>query len=316
MSNHTFTLTAADDLPLFCYRWLPSDGEPKAVVQIGHGMGEHAARYQHFAERLNDAGYAVYANDLRGHGKTMRNTPGYMGEDGWNRAIGDASTLSNHIEAEHPNTPLVYFGHSMGAMLVHHCLTREGEGVSAAILSGSPGLNRATTAWLASIIARVQRRRHGANRHSRLLQAMLFGSANKPFDTPGATGFEWLTSDRSQVTKYLNDSKCGFVLTAGSMLDLFNGSREARKPANIGKIPSQLPIYVFSGSADPVHRKMSTLNRLLKAYRKAGLEVEFRLYAGGRHEMLNETNGDAVINDIIAWLDDHLPDTPLEPKDT
>ena len=91
MQASTFTLATPDGVSLFVYRWLP-DGPPKAVVQIAHGLAEHAARYARVAEALTRAGYAVYADDHRGHGRTAR-TPDELGlfaeRDGWKKCIDD-----------------------------------------------------------------------------------------------------------------------------------------------------------------------------------------------------------------------------------
>lgn len=305
-----FALSATDGVELACYCWR-SGRAPKGIVQISHSMGEHARRYEEFAARLTAAGYAVYANDHRGHGETMTAAPGHLGEDGWNRAIDDLALVADHATQEHPATPLIYFGHSMGALLGQQFLYRHGDKLSAAVLSGSPGQNRNSTAQIARFIARVQRRRHGAGRHSNLLQSMIFEGSNKAF---GASGFEWLTRDQAQVARYLDDPKCGFVLTAGSMLDMFSGAIESSKSKNIRRIPKNLPIYVFSGSADPVHQNLATLNRLLDAYHDAELNVTFKLYPGGRHEMLNEINRDQVIANTIDWLDAQIDHCGADPS--
>ena len=313
MAQETFTLTAPDGLDVACYRWLPPS-EPKAVVQISHGMGEHAQRYQYFSERLVEAGYAVYADDHRGHGATIQGVPGYMGEDGWNRTIEDAAMITDHIEATHAERPIVFFGHSMGAMLGHEYLCRYGERLTAAVLSGSPGMSRALTAWLATLLGRIQRWRHGPKRHSSLLQSLVFEGSNKAFDTIGASGFEWLSRDTDQVARYLADAKCGFVLTAGSMADMFDGVRQSRDPAKIRAIPKHLPIYILSGTADPVHKNQVNLNRLLDRYRDAGLSTTVKLYPDGRHEMLNEINRDEVMADTIGWLNEHVPSAQTAPS--
>ena len=74
------------------------------------------------------------------------------------------------------------------------------------------------------------------------------------------------------------------------------------KKQSVGKIAASLPIYLFSGSADPVHGELKNLERLLEKYRDAGLTVDTRYYADGRHEMFNELNRDEVITDLLAWL--------------
>jgi len=298
----TETIETADGHVMHYYVWLP-EGAPTATLQIAHGMGEHAARYDWAAGHFTNAGFAVYAQDHRGHG--LSSTPerfGDMGEDGWNRTIGDAEVLRQHIRANHPDLKHAFMGHSMGAMLSQQFLYRHGGGLGAAVISGSPGLGSAFQLWVSHLLARFEAWRLGPGEHSEFLQNMVFGKSNEPFDSEEATGFEWLSRDTEQVRKYVDDPACGFVLRADSLANLMAGAREARRSTSIERIPVDLPVYVFSGSADPVHGEEKGLNRLLKKYRTRLKRVDYRLYPDGRHEMLNETNRDEVVEDLIGWL--------------
>ncbi|MFU8815912.1 MAG: lysophospholipase [Pseudomonadales bacterium] len=295
-------LNASDGKRLQLYRWLPQSA-PRATVQIAHGMGEHAARYDETAQALAGAGYAVYANDHRGHGQTADpNLLGDMGEDGWNRCIHDAADITAHVRASHPGLAHVLLGHSMGAMLAQQFLYRFGAQVDAVILSGSPGMHGRFRGWLSHTLARFERWRLGPSAESPLMQKLLFGDANKAFASPDASGYEWLSRDSQQVAAYAADPLCGFVLRTGSLCDLFAGARQARKRENVLQIPQALPVYVFSGSDDPVHDGTRNLQRLLSAYRDHLQRVDYHLYPGGRHEMLNETNRAEVVQDVLAWL--------------
>ena len=296
-----FVLPASDGVGVQCYRWdVPN---PRAIVQIAHGMGEHARRYDWVGQQLNDAGYGVYADDHRGHGVTGAHGLGDMGADGWNRTVADAFELNRHIAQEHPELPRVLLGHSMGAMLAQHYITRYGASIDAVALSGSGGFRPARVTRLPRLAARFEAWRLGPGRPSDVLQNMLFGGANKPFDGPGATGFEWLSRDAEQVQIYIDDPACGFVLAASSMVDLYVGAQQMQDERCLAKIPSQLPIYVFSGSDDPVHSGQRGLMTMVDAYRSAGLgEVSYKVYPQGRHELFNETNRDEVVADLVAWL--------------
>ncbi len=300
-------LTASDGKRLNLYRWLPED-EVVGTIQIAHGMGEHAARYGYVAGKLTGAGFAVYANDHRGHGRTAEpGLLGYLGDDGWNRVIQDAQEINAHIRGTHPGLPHVLLGHSMGSMLSQQYVYRFGDQIDALVLSGSPGLGGAFSLWLSHMIARAERWRRGPAGDSPLLQQLVFSSSNKAWEGPEATGYEWLSRDSEQVKAYVDDPLCGFVLRPGSLADLFAGAREARQTRNIARIPPDLPIYVFSGAADPVHGEEANLKRLLKRYRRQVPRLAYRLYPEGRHEMFNETNRDEVIADLLTWLRDALP---------
>ncbi len=298
--------SASDGAEIHYYRWLP-EGEIAAAVHIAHGMGEHAARYDEVARRLNRDGYAVYANDHRGHGLTAApERLGDLGEDGWNRVIQDALEFNTHISEQHPGVPRALIGHSMGAMLTQQYIARHGHTLDAVVISGSPGLGSPFQLWLSHTIARFERWRLGAEANSELMAQSIFADSNKPFDAPGATGFEWLSRDSDQVQKYVDDDLCGFVLRAGGLCDLFAGAREARRRRTISAIPPELPVYVFSGSADPVHGNERGLQNLLNGYRQQVRRIDYRLYPEGRHEMLNELNRDEVMTDLVDWLNGAL----------
>ena len=282
-------------------RWTPA--APKAAVQIAHGMGEHIGRYQRVAERLNEAGYVVYGNDHRGHGRTDPDRLGDLGAGGWEAVIADARCLNERIGDEHPGCKRILLGHSMGAMLAQQYSCRYGATLDALVLSGSPGF----TSWFASIlprlIARIEAWRLGSDGDSALLANLLFGQANKAFDAKDANGFEWLSRDADEVRKYVDDPLCGAVLRAGSLAALLRGAKEASSPARIAGIPASLPIHVISGTADPVHNEMKHLDRLFRRYEQAALTVTRALYEDGRHELFNETNRRQVLGDLVDWLD-------------
>ncbi len=302
MTVEMFELEGSDGKSIHARCWRPS-GHLKAAVQIAHGMGEHIGRYDRVAESLNEAGYVVYGNDHRGHGTTDPDRLGELGDDGWNLTLDDARRLNEHIESDHPTLKRILLGHSMGAMLTQQYLYRYGHTLDAAILSGSPGIANPLQSLITGLLARFETWRLGPAAESELLQNLLFANANKAFDDEDATGFEWLSRDAEEVQKYVEDPQCGGTLRPGSLVALFNGAREAARRANVATIPKDLPIYIVSGADDPVHGEEKNLQRLLDRYRAADLEVDYRLYPGGRHEMFNETNRDAVIDDLIGWLD-------------
>lgn len=303
MKQDTYLFAAGDGHKVFCYRWLP-EGAPRAVIHIAHGMGEHAGRYHWTAEQLVANGYAVIANDHRGHGKTA-DVLGQFGGDGWNRAVQDLHELIESHRNAFPDQRVVLFGHSMGAMLTQQYIATHGNSLDAAILSGSPGFGSALQGFIFRLIIRFERWRLGPESESPLLQKVLFGTANNEFEgqTPDPTGFEWLSRDRDQVRAYVDDPLCGFVPCPGSLFDIFAGAKWAQQDSSVDQIPATLPLLVFSGAADPIHNKMKNIDRMLAKYRARGLGITTRFYPDGRHEMLNEIDRDAVIADVCEWLE-------------
>lgn len=302
MVGSTFTLEMPDGVSVFIYRWLPN-APPEAVVQIVHGLAEHAARYARLAEALSSRHYAVYANDLRGHGRTAKTMAdlGFFAErDGWNACVEDLWRINRWIAGCHPGLPIVLLGHSMGSFLAQQFISEHGGGVSGAVLSASNGSPPPVLAAIGRWLAWLERLRLGARGRSALMHALFFATFNRPF-RPARTPFDWLSRDAAEVDKYLADPLCGFGSTTQLYVDLIAGLTEIAKPGRQARIPKQLPIYVFNGSRDPV---ATNINQLLEAYQAAGLNnVTYRAYPEGRHESFNEVNREAVTHDLIAWLD-------------
>lgn len=306
MGSGDFKFTASDGAELFVYKWIPDN--PRAVVQIAHGMAEHAGRYDRFAGKLMDEGFAVYANDHRGHGKTagtIDNVGYFADNDGWQRVVQDLRELTEAIQTNHPDLPVFLFGHSMGSFLFRNYIFSNGNDIKGVILSGT-GHNPKLLISLGKLVAAWQIRSNGARGKTQLMHNMSFGSFNKPF-RPNRTDFDWLSRDDSEVDAYIQDPFCGGVFTAGFYRDLMAGLQEIGCMDNIKTIRKDLPILLFAGDMDPVGNKGKAVKQVHDMYKKAGItDVTLRLYPDGRHEMLNETNRQDVYNDIIAWMNDRF----------
>ena len=299
MAASEFVFEADDGARLLVRRWLP-ETPPRAIVQIAHGLAEHSQRYQDFALALNGAGFGVYANDHRGHGRTA--APADLGffaaNAGWRLCLDDLRALMRHIGDAHPGVPIVFFGHSMGSFMGQAVIAEHGGALAGAILSGSNGRPPAIAA-LGRLIARFERLRLGARGNSALLKSMMFGAFNKPFQ-PARTDFDWLSRDPKAVDAYIADPLCGFDYSTQLVIDLLDGLPPLLAPATLARIPKALPIFILSGACDPVG---DNLQNLIEVYRGVGLEPKVSLYPGARHEMLNEINRDEVKADLIAWID-------------
>ncbi|WP_437327688.1 lysophospholipase [Sorangium sp. So ce381] len=303
MPADTFTFQADDGRELFVYRWLP-DGGARGVVHVAHGMSEHAGRYARLAQALCAAGWAVYANDHRGHGATARGSDElgfFASQGGFQRVVRDLAQLLARARGEHPGLPVVLFGHSMGAALAQEILIEHGGSIDGAVLSGAAGKANALVD-AGRLVARAERRRLGERGKSQLLQTMSFDSFNKVF-APTRTPFDWLSRDRAEVDVYMADPRCGFPATTSLWVDLLDAMAAQARPERLSRIPKDLPLYVFSGSRDPVGGLLKGVTQMIEAYRAAGLRrVAQRFYPGGRHEMLNEINREEVVRDLLAWL--------------
>ena len=267
------------------YRWAPETA-PKAVVQLTHGMGEHALRYADLAAHLNDHGYVVYAQDHRGHGQTAPSEEelGRIGADGWTELVEDIDRLRLRARAEHPDLPLVLLGHSMGSFAAQQYVLDHSGDIDALVLTG--------TAVLDLLEPSLD-----------LDQPLDLSMFNAPF-APARTDYDWLSRDEAQVDRYVADPRCGFGLDGEAGKQMFVAARAVADPARLGRIRKDLPVYVAVGEQDPVNGQLALVHALVDRLRDEGLEdVTLTVYPGARHEVFNETNRDEVYRDLVDWLD-------------
>jgi len=290
--------TDRDGIDIRYRRWLPK-GTPKAIVEIAHGASEHSGRYERFATFLASNGYAVYAVDHRGHGETAKSTGvGRGGERGWKGIIGDLDELRDLARRELGDLPVVLFGHSMGSFLAQRYVQLHGDELIGLVLSGSSG-------GLADLDASIEGLQAFADAGAADEPVPILGPFNAAFE-PARTPFDWLSRDESEVDKYVADPMCGdsAPLTIGFVLDMMRNGAETWDPANERLVPNDLPILLITGEQDPVSEGGSTVRELEARYRANGVaDVRGLYYAGARHELLNETNRDAVQDDVLQWLD-------------
>lgn len=298
----TFAFRSADQRSLHVYRWLPA-GEPIAVLQIAHGMAEHAGRYAEVAAAFAAAGFAVYAHDHRGHGRSIEAAAdlGHMDdEDGFGRAVIDLCDLGQKLAREHPERPRLLLGHSMGSFMAQRVLVEHGEAFDAVALSSSNG-RPPPIAQAGRLVAREERARLGPRASSPLLQKLSFDAFNQRF-RPNRTGFDWLSRDEAEVDRYVADPLCGFAVTTQTWISLLDALPGLATAEAIARIPKRLPLYVFSGTHDAVGDFGRGIQRLVDDYRAAWLtDLTVRMYDGGRHEMLHEINREEVIGELLAW---------------
>ena len=292
------TFSAADNTAIHYRRWLPAV-RPRAVIQVVHGAAEHSGRYDRFAKALIGQGYAVYATDHRGHGRTRLRSgaTGDAGPDGWNRMVEDEIALTQRLRAEHPGLKLALFGHSLGSFIAQDYIQRRGELLDALVYSGTSYGPPPPQQLLDMLDASVKTDPLAPSP----VWAGLFKEFNKPFN--GTTGFEWLSRDPEEVRKYTSDPLNGFAFSNELARDIFTGFARMRDPAREARIPKSLPILVIQGEKDPVGENLKGTQALLDRYRALGItRMENRFYPDARHELLNDTNRDAVTQDVLDWL--------------
>ena len=280
-----FRLTSSDGLCIECARW-DSRGPARAVVQIAHGMGEHMGRYADTIDALVAAGLTVYANDHRGHGLSAHSQLGEFGRGGFELLVQDIVRLSEIARAEDPDLPLLLLGHNMGSFAAQRYVIDHSHEIDGLILSGSGALDSLARASLSGIA--------GSN---------LLNAAFEPARTP----FDWLCRDRAIVDAFMADPRCFEGLHPESLVSFLGTAPRLSDPVALRKIRGDLPIYLFSGSEDPVGQQLRGLHTLIGRYRDAGLrDIAFDFYPGGRHEMLNEINRRQVQTRLLGWISQTL----------
>lgn len=303
-THHTYP--THDGSTIHYSRWsLPKGKELKGVIQLSHGIGEHSGRYDHVAKRLNKAGFTVYANDHRGHGRSAKDPESlgsYTGKDFWEDALEDMYELTKLIKQKYRNKFFVLFGHSMGSMLTRDYLSKYGAGVDAAIISGTAGYIR-VIGPLGNAVTNILVRIWGNHGKSEKVESFFFNQFNSHFK-PNRTKLDWISRDENEVDKFFNDPLRSELFDLGILRGAAVGARRANAASTFKNTPGDLPILIFSGDQDPVGEMGEGVKRVARDYEKAGCKnVTLKIYHGGRHEMLNEINKEEVIEEVVAWLE-------------
>jgi alpha-beta hydrolase superfamily lysophospholipase len=276
-----FRMTSSDGLCIACACW-DSHGPARAVVQIAHGLGEHMGRYADTVDALAAAGLIVYANDHRGHGLSAHSQLGELGGGGFELLVQDMVRLSEIAREENPDLPLLLLGHDMGSFAAQKYAIDHSHEIDGLILSGSGALEGLARVALPETA--------GSN---------LLNAAFEPARTP----FDWLCRDQAIVDAFVADPLCFENLHLDSLLSFLGTAPRLYDPVALRKIRGDLPIYLFSGSEDPVGQHLRGLHTLIDRYRDAGLrDIAFDFYPGGRHEMLNEINRRQVQTRLLSWI--------------
>jgi alpha-beta hydrolase superfamily lysophospholipase len=283
-TSHEFQFTSKDGLRIACARW-DSCGPCRGIVQIAHGLGEHIGRYHGLIEVLVKAGLVVYGNDHRGHGRTALSSKdfGEFGEGGFKLLVEDMVRLSAIAKEENPQKPFILLGHSMGSFAAQLYAFDHSYLLDGLALSGSGALD-------------------GVVRLAKSAPPGEENILNAPF-APARTPFDWLSRDPAVVDAFMKDPLCFAALQPAASESFFAASSELADPSRLRQIRQDLPIYLFSGSEDPVGQQLEGVRLLIDRYHQAGIRnICQHFYPGGRHEMLNEINRGEVQTNLLLWI--------------
>ena len=280
---------------------------PKAILQIVHGMAEYIERYDELANFLNENNILVVGHDHLGHGDSLDlENPlyGYFSKgESATVLVEDTYQITNYIKKRYPTIPLFILGHSMGSFVVRNYLKTYSGKVDGAILMGTGGKKEEVTV--------AKRLLKGLNTISPktvnpALHHLYFNSYNKKIKHATSAN-AWLSKNEANIKAYEEDEKCGFIFTNNGFYTLINLVDGATKKNWFKTIRPDLPVLLVSGEKDPV-------GNYGKIPRKIAVEltdnyfsnVTLRLYHDLRHEILNEEEKEDVMNDIYDWMTNHL----------
>jgi lysophospholipase len=271
------TFTTPDNAKIHYHHWTPQ-GDPKAVVVIVHGIGEHGARYTHVAQAMNAAGYVVVAPDHRGHGNSDGERAHF---DSFDLPVRDLHQLIQSLETQYRQLPVFMYGHSMGsgiALLYTLEYQRELKGLilSGTVVSLEDGQNPVVLA-IGGLVGRFFPK-------SRIVPQL-----------PSST----LSTDPAVVRDYdadpLNDHGKVRIGMAHKMIQL---GRDVRSRAHM----LTLPLLILHGEDD----KLTPISGSRAIYESASSpDKTLKTYPGLRHELVNEVGREEIIALMVSWLDKH-----------
>ncbi|UOQ85243.1 alpha/beta hydrolase [Gracilibacillus salinarum] len=306
MIENRYWLETSDRQSLYVRSW-QNKTEPKAVVQLTHGMAEHIERYHDFAVFLQERSFIVYGHDHRGHGRTGNNADslGHIADqDGFESMVEDTITVTEWISKKHPSLPVFLIGHSMGSFVSRRYMTIRPELLNGVVLIGTgfqPNVLLHAAKFLAKIICSVQ----GKQTPATLLHKLSFFGYNKY--TEKNNEFDWLCTDKSIIDKYNQDPYCGITLSNQFFYDLYDGLLSIQSTKQTKKPSCDLPLLLLSGKEDPVGDYGKSLKKTVRYYKSRGNNnIEHTLYVNRRHEILNETNKTEVFLEIATWIEKQM----------
>lgn len=287
------------------YSWQPDTEQPKAVVQICHGMVEFIDRYEPLAEALCNQGYVVYGADTLGHGKSVLNTKcyGYFGDRNGNwKLLSDMVTLHDLARRDYPGIPYYILGHSFGSLMVRQFVQRFPDFADGMILVGivNPSIVLSETARIiCEITAHIQK--DGYRYRSTFINDMAIGGYDKHFKDENLRN-SWISKDRDNIMYYNGRPECNFIFTVGAYRDMMTAFTEVNKQKNLERMDREMPVLIMSGTDDAAGNFGRAPKHLYRIYKHRGMDCRLRMYKGCRHEILNDFDKEKAMHDIIKWL--------------
>lgn len=307
MSVHTFTVMGKHGLELKGIMVKPKK-DPKAVIQIFHGMAEHKERYIPFMEFLAANGYAVYAHDHRKHGESISEEEGYgifTKEDLFTDVIDDCNKVTKKIIKDYPGKKIVIMGHSMGSIIARLYISRYALIPSAAIIMGTLSIFKPSQGFAPIALAKTIRLFTSSKKRSNLLAKALNDPNIKFIENP-RTELDWLNTVEEEVDKYIENPLCGYAYTPQFYVEFLKTIVHVNKESVV-TATKDMPMLFISGDHDPVGGNGEGVTDVVNYYKGCGYsQITQILVEGGRHEILNESDKEDTYNKILEWIQNEI----------
>lgn len=286
-----------DDTPIYIYE-MNEVTNPVGVVQIIHGMGEHAGRYENIVKFLNENGYVVFLSDHRAHGHTAKtiNDIGKYDGDIFYDTVKDQIYFSELL-LEKYKMPLYVIGHSFGSFIAQR-YNQLFSKHSALILSGSSFMRGDLSMKFGELVAKFNVKLKGKNSKAKLITRLSFKRYNNAFEDKN-----WLTSDTEQQQKQRVDRYCNHTFSNNFYKYFFAGVQDIYKFKSMKSLSVHVPMLLVSGTKDALAKNGDSVRKLKNYYIKQGVtRVLMKLFKNGRHEMFNEVNKTQVYNEVLNFI--------------
>ena len=307
VTSREITFASTKNTRFKAHLWEPA-GQPRAILEIAHGMSEYIDRYDDFARYLAKHGILVCGYDHYGHGKNVDTTDHWgilPAKGGTDILVEDFHLMRLCMEKTYgTKLPYYVFGHSMGSFVARAYISRHGGGLNGAIICGT-GHNPKAVCQFGGFMARTIAKVKGDDYRSKFLNGLADGAYAKAI--PHArTPFDWLNTDPEKVDEYIADPACGFMFSAGGYAALMGLTTEVADKGKINRIAKDLPVYFIAGDGDPVGNMGKGVRAVFDMFKAAGIkDVECKIYPNMRHEILNEPGHMEVYEDVLSWINVH-----------
>ena len=282
------------------------DGNPRAIVQIVHGMCEYFERYDPIARYLCSKGYIVCGHDHIGHGHSVPSDDdlGFFAEkDGDKYVVADVGKMRDIMREKYRALPYILIGHSFGSFVSRAFVATRPDAVDALILSGTAGQKQPVGAGMA--LCKIISAFRGKRYRSKFVSSIAFAGYNKRFE--GNTGVEWVTSDPEMLAKYASDKYCTYTFTLQAYYDMFTLIKFIQSKEWYESMPKNLPIFVIAGENDPVSAYCKGITVLVEKLKEAGVsDLEYKIYSGERHELFTGLRREEAFEDVAEWIEEKV----------